>query len=61
MGMAKYFEDNMEIIEERLSNRNSLKYTNYNTAIIYTRKPHRYIRPKKLDYYVIIDGKRIAV
>ena len=64
MGMAKYFEDNMEIIEERCRNYNSSyseRNYNYGNNNYYTRRTDSYVNSTKTSYYVVIGGKRIAV
>lgn len=64
MGMAKYFEDNMEIIEERRDNYNSSYYErncNYGNNISYVRKTEFPVKTISTSYYITIGGKRIAV
>ena len=62
--MAKYFEDNMEIIEERRDNYNSSYYErncNYGNNISYVRKTESPVKTIRTSYYITIGGKRIAV
>ena len=64
MGMAKYFEDNMEIIEERRDNYNSSCYEhcyNYGNSSPYARKSESTVKTIRTSYYITIGGKRIAV
>lgn len=64
MGIAKYFEDNMEIIEERHGNYRSSYYeSNYNSnnTKTNTRKIVPPSRPVRTSYYIVFNGKRIAV
>ena len=64
MGMAKYFEDNMEIIGERRDNYNSSYYErsyNYGNSSPYVRKSEAAVKTIRTSYYITIGGKRIAV
>ena len=64
MGMAKYYEDNTEIIEERrdiYGEYSCESNYNYNNMIARTRKAEPVNKTIKPSYYIVFNGKRIAV
>lgn len=64
MGMAKYYEDNTEIIEERRDIYGAASYEsnyNYNNMIARTKKSEPVKKTIKSSYYIVFGGKRIAV
>ena len=60
--MAKYFEDNTEMIEERRDNFNNSYYDqNYNYNKPQTRKVSESSKVKRTSYYLIFGNEKITI